>query len=47
MRDWSLEIGTYPGILIGIRNYEVNENEGDVVLYLPFIMLIYSWIKLE
>ena len=34
--NWSLSLGFYPGILVGIRTYE----EGDAVvyvLYLPFI----------
>ena len=44
MRPWQLEIGLYPGILIGIRTYEqttVNEH----VLYMPFIELCLTVYK--
>lgn len=35
-REWSLEIGLYPGILFGMRSY--NYEESTVwVLYLPFV----------
>jgi hypothetical protein len=35
---WSLSIGTYPGILLGVRTY--NEDQQTThVLYLPFIDL--------
>jgi hypothetical protein len=35
---WSLSIGTYPGILLGARTY--NEDQQTThVLYLPFIDL--------
>ncbi len=37
MKDnWSLSIGTYPGILFGLRAYE-EEHALVYVLYLPFI----------
>jgi len=42
MRDWSLEIGTYPGILFGVRTYEQGAYE-DYVLYLPFVCLILTF----
>ena len=34
--NWSLSIGTYPGLLFGIRSYE-EENALIYVLYVPFI----------
>ncbi len=33
---WSLSIGTYPGILLGARTYD-EDNQTTHVLYLPFI----------
>ena len=35
---WSLSIGTYPGVLFGIRTYH-EEEQVTHVLYLPFIDL--------
>ena len=40
MTGWELELGTYPGICIGIRNYNYDNGDYDICLYLPFIMLI-------
>jgi len=39
MRDFAITIGTYPGILFGIRSYNVHgeSNRIDHVLYLPLI----------
>ena len=34
--NWSLSIGTYPGILFGSRAYE-EENSITYVFYVPFI----------
>jgi hypothetical protein len=34
--SWTLELGLYPGILLGIRTYEYEESKVHV-LYLPFI----------
>tara|TARA_B100001175_G_scaffold142682_1_gene121072 strand:- start:236 stop:397 length:162 start_codon:yes stop_codon:yes gene_type:complete len=34
--NWTLSIGFYPGILIGIRTYE-EKNQTTHVLYLPFV----------
>tara|TARA_X000001382_G_scaffold105886_1_gene81206 strand:- start:244 stop:468 length:225 start_codon:yes stop_codon:yes gene_type:complete len=34
--NWSFSIGFYPGLLIGIRTYE-EQNQTTHVLYLPFI----------
>ena len=37
-KSWSLELGFYPGLLIGFRSYE--DEEKDIhVLYIPFIDL--------
>jgi len=33
---WVLSLGTYPGVLFGIRSYP-EQNQTDHVLYLPFI----------
>jgi hypothetical protein len=35
-KQWSLSIGTYPGILFGIRSYE-EEGQTTHVFYLPLI----------
>ena len=47
--DWGLELGTYPGLLFGARTYEYPDNKEaeviDYVLYIPFIMLIYTTIR--
>jgi len=34
--DWSLSLGTYPGILFGFRSY-VEKTRSNHVLYLPFV----------
>ena len=39
MKNWQLEIGLYPGILVGIRSYE-QTNFKEHVLYMPFVELI-------
>ena len=33
---WSIEIGFYPGILLGARTYEEPE-QTSYVLYMPFV----------
>jgi hypothetical protein len=33
---WSISIGTYPGILFGIRSYRA-EDQTTIVIYVPFI----------
>ena len=38
IRGWSLTIGLYPGILLGVRTYEELEFT-TWVLYLPFVDL--------
>tara|TARA_R100001369_G_C3187780_1_gene142998 strand:- start:20 stop:169 length:150 start_codon:yes stop_codon:yes gene_type:complete len=35
-RNWSLSAGFYPGVLIGIRTYE-EEDQVVHVLYFPFM----------
>ena len=35
-KQWSLSIGTYPGIVVGVRSYE-EESQTTHVAYLPFI----------
>ena len=37
-KGWTLELGFYPGLLIGFRSYE--DEEKDIhVLYIPFVDL--------
>ena len=36
MKDWSLSLGFYPGILFGFRTYE-EDDRTVYVLYLPII----------
>jgi hypothetical protein len=36
MNNWILEIGLYPGVLIGARSY-VQDNISEHVLYIPFV----------
>jgi len=35
-RNWELTVGTYPGVIIGIRSYK-HEESVQHVLYLPFV----------
>tara|TARA_R110001599_G_scaffold35372_3_gene112068 strand:+ start:1502 stop:1651 length:150 start_codon:yes stop_codon:yes gene_type:complete len=35
-RNWSLSIGTYPGLVVGIRTYDEPEQTTHV-LYIPFV----------
>lgn len=39
--NWELSIGTYPGIVLGVRTY-LQEGSTDYVLYLPFVDLCLS-----
>ena len=41
---WSIEIGFYPGIVMGIRSYEEPEHTTHV-LYLPFVDLALTVFK--
>jgi hypothetical protein len=36
--DWAISFGFYPGVLIGMRTYE-EDNQTTHVFYLPFIDL--------
>ena len=36
IKNWMVELGFYPGILLGIRTYE-EEKFTTYVIYLPFI----------
>ena len=35
-KNWSLSVGFYPGIVIGMRTY-VEDEQDSYVLYLPFV----------
>ena len=35
-KDWSISLGTYPGLVIGMRSYH-GETHHQHVIYLPFI----------
>ena len=35
-KQWSLSVGTYPGIVVGVRSYD-EEQQTTHVVYLPFI----------
>ena len=37
-KSWSISLGFYPGILIGVRSYN-EENQTTHVFYIPFIDL--------
>ena len=41
---WSIEIGFYPGIVVGIRSYE-ELDQTTHVLYLPFVDLALTIFK--
>jgi hypothetical protein len=41
---WSIEIGFYPGIVVGIRSYE-EPDQTTHVLYLPFVDLALTVFK--
>tara|TARA_B110000977_G_scaffold84484_1_gene112809 strand:- start:225 stop:377 length:153 start_codon:yes stop_codon:yes gene_type:complete len=41
---WILEIGTYPGILFGMRTYE-EPGQTTFVLYMPFVDLAWTFYK--
>jgi|TARA_R100001463_G_scaffold74976_2_gene129004 hypothetical protein len=43
-RVWRISIGLYPGILIGIRSYDLDEVVSHV-LYLPFVDIALEIIK--
>ena len=35
-KNWSLSVGSYPGVLIGMRTYE-EDKQTSYVLYIPFV----------
>ena len=39
-RMWSIEVGFYPGILFGVRSYDMGAHKVHV-LYVPFIDIAY------
>ena len=41
---WSIEVGFYPGILIGVRTYP-EPDQTTHVLYLPFVDLALTVFK--
>ena len=41
---WSIEIGLYPGVLIGVRTYPEPEQTTHV-LYVPFIDIAVTFYK--
>ena len=41
---WAISFGFYPGVLIGARTYE-EENQTTHVLYLPFVDLAFEVYK--
>ena len=41
---WSIEIGFYPGVLLGFRTYE-DEDISTHVLYLPFFLSIALYVS--
>ena len=46
MRNWQLEIGVYPGILLGVRTY-IDKSLTEHVLYFPFVEFILTVYKEE
>ena len=41
MNDWSLSIGFYPGILIGVRSYK-EEFKTNHVFYIPLVDVCFT-----
>jgi|TARA_R110000744_G_scaffold307377_1_gene415568 hypothetical protein len=39
---WSIEVGLYPGVLLGVRTYS-DEYSTTTVLYLPFVDIAYTY----
>ena len=40
-KGWSISIGFYPGVVIGMRSY-YNENMTSHVLYIPFFDIAFQ-----
>ena len=45
-RVWRISIGLYPGVLIGVRSYDLDEVVSHV-LYLPFVDIALEIVKQE
>ena len=55
--DWSVALGPYPGLIMGMRDYTYNDTSvvedekkyttKDRVIYLPFFMVIFTFIYAE
>jgi hypothetical protein len=43
-KSWTIEIGLYPGVLLGIRSYK-QEDRSIHVLYLPFVDIAFYIYK--
>ena len=43
-KDWSISLGTYPGILFGIRTYDGPKHRQHVI-YLPFVDIAIEFEK--
>ena len=43
-KSWAIEIGLYPGVLLGIRSYK-QEDRSIHVLYLPFVDIAFYIYK--
>jgi len=43
-KDWSISLGTYPGILFGVRTYN-GDTHSQTVFYLPFIDIAIEFEK--
>mgnify|MGYP001172343598 FL=1 len=43
-KAWAIEIGMYPGVLLGVRTYK-QEDRSIHVLYLPFIDIAFYMYK--
>jgi hypothetical protein len=41
---WQIEIGLYPGILLGFRTYEMEDSQVHV-LYLPFVDFAFTYFR--
>jgi hypothetical protein len=42
---YELSLGLYPGVLFGIRSYQINDKETDHLMYLPLIYFCLTVIK--
>ena len=40
--SWSMALGTYPGILFGVRTYH-GPTHSQTVIYLPFVDIAIEW----